>query len=134
MHPWPEDDYEEAGCMTTVTQPDQNQNRQQAYGTHQGEHQGELSLSSHLSLSWSGLRRYSTDSRQSHNAISNGEFADIYRKASCESYSFMLLDKTSKHIPDRDVSLWIRLILFTTITSYCNLVNVTSSILWHSHK
>ena len=34
------------------------------------------------------------------NTISNEEFADIYRKASCELYSFMLLDKTSNHIPE----------------------------------
>ena len=34
------------------------------------------------------------------NGINNKEFADIYRKASCEPYSFMLLDKTSNHIPE----------------------------------
>ena len=34
------------------------------------------------------------------NTTSNEKLADIYRKASCESYSFMLLDKMSNHIPE----------------------------------
>ena len=34
------------------------------------------------------------------SSISRVEFTDVYRKATCEPYSFMLLDKTSKHVPE----------------------------------
>ena len=34
------------------------------------------------------------------SSISREEFTDVYRKATCEPYTFMLLDKTSKHVPE----------------------------------
>ena len=75
------------------------------------------------------------------SSISREEFTDVYRKPTCEPYTFMFLDKTSKHVPEMyrcgfDV-ISTRAIAYCRYSNYyCRYItfNVDLCIVWHSYK